>query len=81
MTIKYCDRCGVELIFGKQSGAIHGISDADADKSGSVTDGIEVCMLCYREFKAWVKGGRMIDRAGKARPPLLKGKEVHDGQG
>lgn len=54
MTIQYCDRCGVELVKGEQSAAINGVPDADEEGNGTVEQHLDVCLLCYREFKTWL---------------------------
>ncbi len=60
MRREYCDRCGTEVT-GKQSSAIHGIADADAEGNGTHTQGFHiVCRRCYRlwlKFMAAAKKG------------------------
>lgn len=55
MTIQYCDRCGVELKAGEQSGVVSGVDDADDDGGGNITHSAELCVLCYLEFVEWLE--------------------------
>jgi hypothetical protein len=48
------DRCGKEVT-GEQSGAIHGIDDADDAGNGTTTEAFDiVCLRCYRAWVAWM---------------------------
>lgn len=69
MTIQYCDRCGVELPEGEQSGAVNGVEDADENGDGAVTFQADVCTRCYQEFIAWVKTPR---RSADQPPPTKR---------
>ncbi len=40
---------------GRKSGYIYGAPDADVDGSGDLTDRVDCCSRCYREFVVWMK--------------------------
>jgi len=51
----FCDRCGTEVT-NVQTGAIHGIEDADQDGNGNNTHNHDaVCMPCYKAWLTWMK--------------------------
>lgn len=55
MIKEFCDRCDAEVT-GKQTGAIHGIEDADHDGNGTATHHYDIlCEPCYAAVIAFIR--------------------------